>query len=666
MNGDDNLMPIDHDPFAEENENLNRHYQGMLASEQPHQETETANILGSPLTYSHEVSGQPWSIEDENLNAGREINSQAIVRDYDKEQAAKNRPTVFSPEGGPVSDAYEGTTAEPRLSEAQEHARLTRGQEFGGNMILGATPVIGQAMGLKQAYEAGSEIPKAISEGKYASAAGSAGLAALGVSGLMPAAESFANAGNSARVFGGWYGAENLAKAGRPTAYEALSIAQHLEGKGLSPEEIWSITSHYAKERDPAIVGVHRGPGGELAFEMMDPEIGSAYWPSALDAKLREQGIPRSEIRETGTSGTLQDVLHHPDAYQAYPELAGMKWNAVPPEKMKTLMGSEATEAAYGRLPNETEPQVWLRNDLSPRLGKGYEITAHEGLGHGVQDLEGWQRGANPRAFTPDQLLTERLRRHLAAMNEQEGGWTGVNTYTPDVSDQALANQMYLHSPGEVNARNIETRLRLPTREERAASPPWTTEDVPRSKATQPQQQRQGIVSTSEQGLPPYEYTDAEKAYINPWGDNALTAYGIINQRPRLANLEQDLVSGDPKLTRQAELRINYIEENANRLAHIYGQNTLPQYDAIKRVTSDLATAASRLKAAHETGDVRAISAAKETLHDSMNQFEAFTQAENGIGRAHGGKVKRPPHARIVDGKWMVPDAKNPGACVAV
>src|SRR5208337_3439666 len=107
---------------------------------------------------------------------------------YEEMQRGRNRPDYIMPETGSVVKADPNYTPPPRLSEAQQAARFQRGQDYVGNTILGATPVIGQRMAAKQAYEAGSDIPGALQRGDYSGAAGSAGLAAMGVAGVLPAA----------------------------------------------------------------------------------------------------------------------------------------------------------------------------------------------------------------------------------------------------------------------------------------------------------------------------------------------------------------------------------------------------------------------------------------------------------------------------------------------
>ena len=68
------LVPVDHDPFAEATQELDTRYHNIAADEQPHEETTYENIYGATLPVTRTNPGFQHDFENENLNAGREIN----------------------------------------------------------------------------------------------------------------------------------------------------------------------------------------------------------------------------------------------------------------------------------------------------------------------------------------------------------------------------------------------------------------------------------------------------------------------------------------------------------------------------------------------------------------------------------------------------------------
>lgn len=152
-----------------------------------------------------------------------------------------------------------------------------------------------------------------------------------------------------------------------------------------------------------------------------------------------------------GSPKYLSEVYYHPELYKAYPDLKYTKV-VIDPE----LVGARAQ--AQGGAPYIELGGKALSDGRVAAKDRG--ILAHE-IQHLVQDIEGFAKGA----------------------------------FFEGPAD-SVAARYYIRSAGEVEARNVDTRLLLSQNRRRSIPPTWS-EDVPRSQ----QIPTKGVGAGTEQGL---------------------------------------------------------------------------------------------------------------------------------------------------------------------
>lgn len=205
--------------------------------------------------------------------------------------------------------------------------------------------------------------------------------------------------------------------------HKALNMARVMEANGSHRDDIWTKT------------GWGRNADGKWVFEIDDS--GAQY-----------KGTPRSwentdsvfnKVLGGPWSAPLKEVFDHPELYKAYPQLADTR---VDP----TNLG-----AGYYDRKNKRFGLNPVQKQYDPRT-----VLVHEG-DHAVGDIEGFSPGGSYQMF----YKTSPLHKHV---NIGESG-----------------DDAYHRLSGETAARNAQAREDLGAAE-RLQTPPWLTEDLPRSK----------------------------------------------------------------------------------------------------------------------------------------------------------------------------------------
>jgi len=201
--------------------------------------------------------------------------------------------------------------------------------------------------------------------------------------------------------------------------HAALARAEEMAGHGVHPWNIWAST------------GWFRGPEGKWRFEIPDNNL----------------RMTREKLPVRGEQHAIEQDIEHPEAYAAYPQL-------------KTLRSTVGQGPGAGSIAGR-DMTVSAKNPQDAR-----EIAAHE-LQHGVQEIEGFTPGTTPEAMRP---VAERA------------GTVGYGVLPPGrpMTMDQLAYEIYRRTAGEVEARNVATRLDY-TPLERARTPPTHSMDVPAS-----------------------------------------------------------------------------------------------------------------------------------------------------------------------------------------
>jgi hypothetical protein len=317
--------------------------------------------------------------------------------------------------------------------------------------LLSMAPGSGEAMSLRDAWNASGKGAEALTAGNYGQAASEYGNLATALLASLPGAGVIARGTKRGAE---WMnrnlpeGVNRLVDSlmpsdpknttfmfAGPTAktadHAALAKAEEMAASGASRDDIWNET------------GWFKGTDGKWRFEIDDSTAGLKNDEQFIAefGPLKGQAVNRFE------------GLDHPGLKEAYPWL--------------TDEFSFAGDYAPGR------PTLGL---FSPRNNR-MEVTAgspdearsvalHEHQ-HAVQRKEGFPLGANTDQDPPGSY---ELRQEWLAKNP------GKQLSAGDL--YGFQEEAYRRNAGEVEARNVQARMNM-TPEERRRIAPWFTQDVP-------------------------------------------------------------------------------------------------------------------------------------------------------------------------------------------
>lgn len=249
-----------------------------------------------------------------------------------------------------------------------------------------------------------------------------------------------------------------LGRAAKSANLGLLSLAEKMFTRGESKKTILDET------------GWFRGRDGQWRFEMSDDT--SKY----IGARPDEQPI--------------ESAFQHERLYEAYPELRTINYQEVQPLDWRGR-GSYLDTGGAG--------EKFI--DVAENVPDKRSIILHE-LQHGIQGIEGFDRGANTVGLRPGtpawRIYQERLYEMGRPLSHEEysrqanyEGLAPLSDYKdyikttkniPSFIDRAAqeyaVREAYRRSAGEVEARNVQARMNM-TPESRRSVPPWETEDVP-------------------------------------------------------------------------------------------------------------------------------------------------------------------------------------------
>ena len=307
-------------------------------------------------------------------------------------------------------------------------------------------------------FVSGAMAPYAM--GKYAGAVGDA----------IGAAERRALSNAERGMFAG-VGAKNA-------DLKALKVAEKLEADGVDKDVIWGQT------------GWGRGVDNKWRFEIDDSK---AILNDSLD---NADGL--------GVGG----VISHPDVKANYSQTDNLSI-----DRMRQLGGNTLPKGSYNRsILNNVENEPYMPSIVidAKDAGRAKDIGLHE-IQHNLQDLENFGHGGSPiNAFSfsgPDSAtslykqMRKDIRKPLTLDDYVQKAWGGIKSefavrdydlYLKSLKKPISANidrtlqetaarEWYRRQSGEVEARNVQTRMNM-TPAERLLTPPWKTEDVARDK----------------------------------------------------------------------------------------------------------------------------------------------------------------------------------------
>lgn len=306
------------------------------------------------------------------------------------------------------------------------------------------------------------------------------GLAGLAMTGSLP----FSAPAGALRTFGG--------RAAATADHAALDRAATMQAAGTGPDAIWRDT------------GWGLGRDGAARFEIPDDA-----------ARLRpHDGSP---------STTLGQVLDHPALFEAYPGLRDVSVLHRPE------LGADAAA---------NPARNWIALNLDDP--QALESLLHEGQ-HLVQRREGFAPGASPidpaLAAHPRVAEVAALRQRLAGIGDPAA------MALADRTDQAVRLDAYRTAAGEVEARNVEGR-RAMSPAERAAAPPWQTQDIPSDRQWVPTGRGDAVTGDGAQlrvAAPPSTVTPQRTRILDALGFTGATTAGAIAASPAIAGDAQPL-----------------------------------------------------------------------------------------------------------------------------
>ncbi len=244
----------------------------------------------------------------------------------------------------------------------------------------------------------------------------------------------------------------------------ALALAERMEAQGAHPDDIWRST------------GWGRGADGKWRFEINDSSMGVS--------------IPRNTM--SGDYSAYKTAINHPDLFDAYPP---MSRNRITFDHRTgdSSIAMDVNPNGFNGKKFDTDIGIqgrYRNNGMGREITKPSKVAGdvvHE-VQHNVQGREGFSSGNDPFAIlgTIDETGSPEFRQLYADVfggkygSGQDPAFLSALSKLDEMRTKEIYDQ-YWRTAGEVEARNAAGRLPM-SAQERRATPPWATEDVPRDQ----------------------------------------------------------------------------------------------------------------------------------------------------------------------------------------
>jgi hypothetical protein len=327
--------------------------------------------------------------------------------------------------------------------------------------IASMAPVTGEAISARDAWDASGRGANALLQGNYGQAAGEYGNMLLGTVGAIPGLGIVARGVPKAAA---WMdrnlpeGVNRLLDAISPSADEASRTVNIFAGPAAKTADQAAL----AKAREMKAAGASRDEIWKDTGWNVDDEAFPYFEIDDSAARLSGVRPDAAGVFQRSKSGSFSSVDHPglASAYGPIPQMYGQYGPGVSVEG--------AYMAGFDDVPD------YLRA-AAPTPKEAKSVALHE-LQHFVQSREGRPDGGNiiTSVLTPqgremvEQRMVE-LRRANPELSYDDLEYMAQNDVAMDA---------YRRLAGEVEARNVQTRMDM-TPDERRATAPWLTQDVP-------------------------------------------------------------------------------------------------------------------------------------------------------------------------------------------
>ena len=237
------------------------------------------------------------------------------------------------------------------------------------------------------------------------------------------------------------------------TRLDNLSIARSMEEAKKDAKAIKMAT------------GWERGADGKWRYEIPDSKINDM-----LDVDGKGTMVKRSEEDMLWNGGKLGEYVVAPELFKAYPELKEIKLD---------------TDAIVDDLDNGSyNPDTRTITIHAYDLKALNSILNHE-IQHAIQHIEGFAQGGNAEMYVDKERVSELKERRSVIEEEIANGNYDNEEELQNIEmelfdlEEDMPFYKYRHLSGEVEARNVQKRMRM-TDEERRNSLASETEDVSR------------------------------------------------------------------------------------------------------------------------------------------------------------------------------------------
>ena len=345
----------------------------------------------------------------------------------------------------------------------------------GAEFVASMAPVTGEVISARDAWNSSGKGANALLQGDYGQAAGEYGNMLLGVMGAIPGAGIIARGTKRGAA---WMDRNLPQGVNRLIDQVYPQDPQNTLHIFAGPTAKTADKAALAKAQEMAAGGANR-----------DDILRDTGWFKGVDGKWR------FEIDDSGAR--LSNIENLPTA-------GGIFGDDVPNARFSGLSHDEFTNA-YGPVPPITGqygPLKTTSGQYDPTINKIFAegqtpeavrgTTLHE-LQHAVQTREGFERGTNienSRDFADAWIseVNDKLRamaRQMDTLSKSSPEHGALKSEYDDLLNQKLrfvtentGFDLYMRHAGEVEARNVQSRMNM-TPAERRAKPPWLTQDMP-------------------------------------------------------------------------------------------------------------------------------------------------------------------------------------------